>query len=97
MTLAVPTSHSFLTTDEQSIDVFPLPTELTVAQAAMVLGESDGYVKELLDVGLLEYKQEASQRLINLDRLLAYKQRRERRRAECEELMSMFREMGISQ
>ena len=96
MTLAFPTSHSFLTADEQSIDLFPLPTELTVSQAALVLGVSDGYVEELLADDLLAHRREGGKRLIDLDKLFAYKQYRERRRAECEELMSMFQEMGLS-
>jgi len=97
MSLAVPASHSFLTTDEQSVDLFPLPTELTIVQAALVLGVSVGYVEELLADDLIEHRQEGTRRLIDRDKLFAYKQRRERRRAECEELMSMFREMGLSQ
>ena len=97
MSLAAPVSHSFLTTDEQNVDLFPLPTELTVAQAAIMLGVSDGYVVELLADDMIEHRQEGARRLINRDELFAYKQKRERRRAECEELMSMFREMGISQ
>ena len=96
MTLAVPISHSFLATDDQSIDLFPLPTGLTVAQAATVLGVSNGYVEELLDDDLIEHKREDGGCLIDRDKLLKYKRYRERRRAECEELMSMFQEMGLS-
>jgi len=96
MTLAVPTSHAFLTTDGQNVDLFPMLTELTVSQAAQVLGVSDGYVEELLADDLLEHRREGGKHLIDHNKLLAYKQYREHRCAECEELMSMFQEMGLS-
>ena len=96
MSLSLPETHSFPITDEQNIDLFPLPTELTTAQAAAVLAVTEGYVNELLADGLIEHRLESGKHLIDCGELLKYKRRRERRRAECRELMNMFQEMGLS-
>jgi hypothetical protein len=56
----------------------------------------EGAILEMFKLGILEYRQEGTQRLVDRDKLFAYKERRERSDAEFEELMDMFREMGLS-
>jgi len=95
MTLTVPSSHSFLTTDVRNVDMFPAPTELTVAQAAALLDVPEGYIEELLDDDLIEYRQEGAQRLVNHNGLLEYKKERDRRHALLNEMVRMNQEMGL--
>jgi excisionase family DNA binding protein len=95
MSLAVPTSHSFLTTDGQNTALYPMPTELTVSEAAAVLDVPDGYVEELLNDDLIESRQEGSKRLIDYAGLLAYKREYERRHTALDEMFRIDREMGL--
>jgi len=89
MTLAVPSSPSFLATDIRNVDLFPASTELTVAQAAVLLDVPEGYIEELLDDDLIEYRPEGTQRLVNRDGLLEYKKERERRHALLDEMVRL--------
>jgi len=95
MTLAVPSSPTFLTTDVRNVDLFPAPTELTVAQAAALLDVPEGYIDELLDDDLVEYRLEGTQRLVNRDGLLEYEQRRKRRHEALNEMVRLDQEMGL--
>jgi len=95
MSLAAPVSHSFLTTDEQNVDLFPLPTELTIAQAAMVLEMPEGAIHEMLKLGILECKQEGTRRLIDRDWLIAYKRESDRGHAILDEIVRENQEMGL--
>ena len=95
MTLAFPASHSFLTTDEQSVDLFPMPPELTVAQAAIVLDIPEGGILEMLKLGILECKQAGTRRLIDRDELFAYKREREIGHAILDEIVRENQEMGL--
>jgi hypothetical protein len=97
MTFTATLPQSFLTTAGQDIDLFPVPSsELTVAQAAIILDVSEGYIDELFDDNLFKYRLEGNQYLIDSDSFIEYKKRRERRRTECKELLGMFQEMGLS-
>jgi excisionase family DNA binding protein len=88
--------HPVLDKGILNTDILPTVCELTVAQAAAVLDVPVGYVDELLEDNLIEYRQEGNRRFIDYDDLFAYKERRERSDAEFAELMNMFQEMGLS-
>ena len=96
MSLAVPATHSFLTTDEQNVDLFPLPIELTTAQAAAVLGMPEGGIFEMLKLGILtKSTQKGHQRLVDRDELLAYKREYEIGKAILDEMAREDQEMGL--
>jgi excisionase family DNA binding protein len=90
MTLTIP-SHSF-----QTEVGFSAPSELTVTQAAKLLGVSDGYINELLDFNVLEFSEDGGCRLIGRAELLEYAQERKKKHAAADELFRMFHEMGLS-
>jgi len=95
MTLAVPATHSFLTTDGQNLDLFPVLSEWTVAQAAVFLDMSEDCLNQLLDFGVLEYKDDNGCRLIRRDDLFEHERERKRRRAALDELVRLDQEMGL--
>ena len=95
MSLTVPASHSFLTTDEQNVDLFLTLPELTVSQAAQILDLPEDGILELLKIGVLEHRQDGTQHLINGDKLLEYKQRRDRGRAMLDEMAREDQKMGF--
>jgi hypothetical protein len=77
MTLTIP-STSFLAADGQDVDVFPAPSELTVAQAMKFLRMSERHVNDLLDAGYFVYRQENGERLVQLDSLMEFEREQER-------------------
>jgi excisionase family DNA binding protein len=89
-------SHPVLATDALDVGSFAVSSELTIAQAAAVLDVPTGYVDELLEDNLIEYTQEGNQRLIDRDKLFAYKEKSERGHAALDELLRMFHEAGLS-
>ena len=93
MSLTIPPPHSFLTTDDQGIDLFPTSTELTVAQAAAVLDMPEDCIYEMIKVGILLSRQEGSQYWIDRDRLFEYKEDTERGRVWLAELARESQEM----
>ena len=95
MTFTVTPSHSFLTTDEQSIDLFPVASEWTVAQAAQFLDMPEDCIDELLEIGVLECRQDGKQRLIQRDRLLEYDRNCKRRHEGILEIIRLSEEMGL--
>jgi hypothetical protein len=95
MTLTL-VSPPFLTEVGQNVDTFPVPSELTVAQAAKILDGSVGLINELLDGGLITFRLENGERMVQWDSLVDYAQERQRRRATADDLFSFFREMGLS-
>ena len=95
MTLMAP-PQTFPTTDGRNIDVFPMVSECTVAQAARFLDGTEGLINELLDAGLITSRMEDGEHLIQRDSLMDYAQEMERRLAAADKLFSMFREMGLS-
>jgi len=96
MSLTVTPPTSFLTTDSQNIGLFPMPSELTVAQAARFLDGSEGLVNELLDDGLITFRLENGERLVQWNRLLEYAQEEKRSNAAAASLFRFFQEMGLS-
>ena len=96
MSLTIPPPHSFLTTDDQGIDLFPTSTELTVAQAAAVLDMSEDCIYEMIKVGILLSRQEGSQYWIDRDWLLEYKEERDQWRAGVKEMIRLDQEMGLT-
>jgi len=96
MTLTVAPSHTFSTTDGRDIAMFPAVSECTVAQAAQFLDGTAGLVHELMDAGLIAFRLENGEHLIERNSLSDYLQEEERRLAMADELFSMFREMGLS-
>ena len=94
MSLTTTSLSTFLATDGSAGIVYA-PTECTVAQAAEFLDVSEDCVDGLLDLGVLEYRQDGGHRLINRDELFGYAQRWARRRAALDEMVRMNQEMGL--
>jgi excisionase family DNA binding protein len=96
MTSTAMPSLSFLTVGEPDIALVAVPSELTVPQAAALLDVKEGYITELFDDNLIQYRKEGNRYFIDRNSLLEYKERWERRHANCDELLNMFREIGLS-
>ena len=94
MSLTIAPSSPFLATGDSAAFVHA-PAEYTVAQAAEFLDVSEDCVDGLLDLGVLEYRQDGGHRLINRDELFGYAQRWARRRAALDEMVRMNQEMGL--
>jgi hypothetical protein len=94
MTLTIH-STSFLADTGQGIDLFPAPSELTVAQAAKILDMSEACVNDLLNIGVLKFRQESDVRLVMRDRLMEYERSWKRGNVACDELVRMDQEMGL--
>ena len=92
MTLTV--APSYPVTGNRSFDL-PVSAECTVAQAAQILNMPEACIDEMLDIGILEYKQDGSQRLVKRDRLLNYKQKWESGNAALNEMARLNQEMGL--
>ena len=99
MTIAAMPS-SLLMPDGLDIDLFPMPSELTVAQAVAVLCMSDLNMSErrlndILDDGKLEFRLENGERFISMDTLLGYVQMRKSRQVWLDEMARENQEMGL--
>ena len=70
---------SLLMPGGQDIDLFPMPSELTVAQAAKYLDGAEGLVEELLNAGQIAFHWENGERLVQWDSLLNYARNEKRR------------------
>jgi len=95
MTLTAAPPLTFLATSDFNIDRSPLPTELTVAQAAQILDMPEGAILEMFKLGILECRQEGTQRLTDRDKLFAYKRNRDIGYAWLDEMALEDREMGL--
>ena len=95
MSIAIPTSHSFLTTEEQIIDLCPTSTDLTVSEAATIMDATVGYIEELIMLGCLKYRLEGTQYWIDRDHFLEYKLEWDRRSAGLAEMMRWDQEMEL--
>jgi len=93
-TATLPTS--FLMPHGQDIDLFQMPSELTIAQAAKMLDSREGLIHELIEDGLIACRVKNGERLVQLDSLVEYRQEWERRMTQADKLFSMFREAGMS-
>ena len=89
------TPSPFLATEEQSVGLFPMPSELTVAQAAKFLRSSEGYVNEMLNAGHIEFRLENGECLIQRNSLLEFEQERESQYTALENIVRWSEEMGL--
>ena len=95
MTLTVAPTSVFSTTTGQDVDIFPMVSECTVAQAAAFLDVTEGYINEVLDDNLIKHRSECGRCLIDCNELLEYKRERERGRAVLDEMARWDQEMGL--
>ena len=75
--------------------MFPMPSELTVAQAAKILDMSEACLEQLLDIGAYEFTQVGNQRLIERDYLMEQARWHAQTRAGLSEMVRMNQEMGF--
>ena len=94
MSLATTPVSPFLAADGSAGIVY-VPTECTVAQAAKFLDMSEKCVDELLNFGVLEFKEKNGERMLLWHPLLEYKQRWAFRQAGIDEMVHMNHEMGL--
>ena len=92
---AIATPTSLLMPTEQDIGVLPMPSELTVAQAAKILDMSEACLEQLLDIGAYEFRQVGNQRLIERDYLMERAERRTRTHAALARMARWDQEMGL--
>ena len=90
------TPSPFLTTDEPCVRVFPMSSELTVAQAAEFLNMSERHLSDLLTAGHIAFRLENGERLVHQNSLVEYEQELERKNAALNELFRLFQEEGLS-
>ena len=96
MSLAVTPSSPFLTADDQSVGLFPTPSELTVAQAAEFLGVPEPDLIELLDTGEIESRLIGNRHLVVADSLFDYDRQTTRLQDEAlDELTQQNQELGL--
>ena len=86
---------SLLVPSGLDIGLFPMPSDLTVMQAATLLGVSEGFVDELLDDRIVSFRLENGKRLVYRNSLLDFKQRWERKNAALDEMVRIDQEMGL--
>jgi len=79
----------------QDVDLFPMPSELTVAQAARMLGVSEAGIDEYIDDGIIESRWENGKRLIQWDSLVKFYQKRKWMEEGLNEIVRMSQEMGL--
>ena len=94
MTIAAMPS-SLLMTVGQDVDLFPMPSELTVAQAARIIDMSERRLNDILDAGHIAFQQKGNERLIHWDNLLQFKQWQKDTFATLEEMVRRDQEMGL--
>ena len=94
MSLAI-TPSSFLATGDQNVGLFPMPSELTVAQAAKILDMSADCMDGLLHLGTIKYREDGGVRFIKHSDLIEYEQECERRYAGLEEIVRLDQEVGL--
>ena len=94
MSLTAPL-HSVLATDTLDVGVFPMSSELTVAQAAKCLRISEHHLNNLLNAGYITFRQENGERLVQQDSMLDFEQERERKHVAVNRMIRMNQEMGL--
>ena len=95
MSLAITPSTPFLTTDDQGVGLFPMPSELTVAQAAKLVGSREGYINELILDELIAFRLVNGERIVERDSLLEYERDQKRRHAALNVMVRLDQEMGL--
>jgi len=83
-------------TGGQDIGIFPVPSELTVAQAAKMLGIPKADLIELLDAGEIESYTFGNQRTVSATSLRDYNRETARLQDEAlDELTQQSQELGV--
>jgi hypothetical protein len=96
MTFTATLPQSFLTTSGQDIDLFPVPSsELTVAQAAKILDMSEGCINELLNDGIIAFRQEKDKRWVQRDSFLEFEQEYREQGEALADIARWSQEMGL--
>jgi hypothetical protein len=82
---------------ESGLDMgsLPVPSELTIAQAAKILGMPEVCLDELLDRDGLEFRQEGNCRLIQRDSLLAFEEEYREQGEALDDIVRWSQEMGF--
>lgn len=78
-----------------TLETAQIVSELTVEQAAEILGFTEGHVNEILDDNGLKYRQQGDQRLIQRKSLLEFEREYKAGRAAMAELVRLSEEMGL--
>ena len=87
-------SHPVLP-DGQDVALFPVSSELTVAQAAEFLCTTERHLNDLLSAGRIAFRLENGKRLVQGGSLLEFEQWRERGHATVDQMMRWNQEMGL--
>jgi len=95
MSITTAPSPPFLTTGKQNVSLFPVVSELTVAQAAKMIDVSEGYIDELLKAGFVAFRLENGERLVHRDSLLEHEAEYQRGLVGLAEITRMSQEMGL--
>jgi excisionase family DNA binding protein len=78
------------------VAILPMQTEITIQQAAELLGVSRSFIMEQLDEGNLPYRTSGTKRIIMLPDLAEYKRSMDRRRVESlDELAAEARKINL--
>ena len=94
MTFTTTLSPPMSITGGQDIGIFPVPSELTVAQAARILDMSEACLDDMLDDGIIESHWVNGIRLVQEDSLLAFDTRYREGCAVLAELAQWGQEVG---
>ena len=95
MSYAITTPPFLMGADDQGVRLFPASSEWTVSQAAKLLDMSEECVNELLDIGILEFRQDGGRRLLKGDRLLEYEAEYREGKEAMAEITQWAQEMGL--
>jgi len=95
MTATLAPPRPFLVADRQDVVASPLSSDYTIAQAAQLLDMPEDCIDELLDVGILKFRQEGSRRLVLRDRLLEYDLDRKFKHEGILKIVRLSEEMGL--
>ena len=92
-TATLPTS--LLMPHGQDIGLFPMPSELTIAEAAKVLDSREGLIHELIEDGEFDSRIVNGELVVVRDSFLNYKHERDRKNAAFAEMVRWEQEMGL--
>lgn len=82
----------------EEIVVTPANTEVTPAEAAVLLGMSRPQVRKLMDRGLLEFRMVGTHHRVRVSSLVAFREaERPRRRRALDELAAVQNELGLTE
>ena len=95
MTATIAPPRPFLVADRQNVAPSPVSSDYTIAQAAQLLDMPEDCIDELLNVGILKFRQDGDRRLVLRDRLLEYDRDRKFRHEGILEIVRLSEEMGL--